>query len=189
MNVLVLGKITSVEDKLKFIIKATIPGEVEDVIAYPFDTLDQPEVGEEVVLFRIETVFGYSYLWQKVKLNDDTRIKVLGSVIDVTQDGITIKSDTEEDSEDPKSFVQINNDGKVIVQTKDNVLIKTDNSVDIETKELNITSNTSEFKGTGNKVIIKGISSPDPQLQGAFCAIPTCPFTGAPHVGNTINII
>lgn len=206
MNRIALGKITEVLDdntypKTKFVIKVDIAGEVEDAIAFPLDTLDQPELGEEVLIFRVETIFGFSYLWKKLKLNDDTRLKVLGSVIDITKDGITISSDPEEDKEDPSSTIYIAKDGSVTISTSDKIdiittnnlnLVSNDkfsldskNNIDIKTDKLKITGTNQGFVST---VTVDGMCTPDPTLNGAFCGIPTCPFTGAPHVGNIIKL-
>lgn len=162
-----LGKVTKVEtnsssgtDRLKFVILFTAEGIVSDAIAYPLNTFDQPEVGDEVAIFELETVFGYSYLYQKLKLNEDTRLRVEGSTIDIDKDRIAIKSEN----------------GDVSIKLK-----KGDFDINVN-GNINLTVNGS-IKLEGNAFV-----PPDATGNGAFCAIKVCPYTGQPHVGNEIKL-
>lgn len=84
---MILGKCTEIVDPLRFVIRFTSKGLIEDkCIAYPIDTFDEPELDCEVVLFELETKYGYSWLWKKMRLFNHTREKILGTVLDMYED-------------------------------------------------------------------------------------------------------
>jgi hypothetical protein len=89
-NNIMLGTVSKIEDPNKFIIRFTIEDYIEDCIAYPIDTFDQPEVGDPIVLFGLESILGYSWMWQKQRLFDHTRLKHDDSVIEIKTDEINI---------------------------------------------------------------------------------------------------
>lgn len=157
-----LAKVTELIDdnshsKLKFVIKFTAKGIVENAVAYPVNVFDQPEVGDEVMIYELETIFGFSYMYQKLKLTDDTRLKVEGSIIDIDKDLITIKSD--------KGDLRVKLDkGDISVSVNGNINLSVKGSIKINSNSCFVPPNTT----------------------GPFNAIPTCPYTGQPHVGNEI---
>lgn len=79
-----------------------------------------------------------------------------------------------------------------IEQCGDKILIKAQNSTitinsdgDINIKSKNITVEGDKIEVKGSQFIRKGKSNTD--MQGGFCGIPVCPFTGAPHTGSIIT--
>ena len=58
--------------------------------ADPIDTFDQPEVGDPIVLYEIESVFGFSFMYKKQRLFDHTRMKLNKSLVDIFDDHIEI---------------------------------------------------------------------------------------------------
>ena len=60
-----LGVISKVEDSKKFIIKFNVDGIIENCIAYPFDMYEfsQPEVGDKIIVYGLETELGHTYMW------------------------------------------------------------------------------------------------------------------------------
>ena len=87
---IMLGVVSKIEDPNKFIIRFTIESLIEDCIAYPFDTFDQPEIGDPIVLFGLESILGYSYMWSKQRHFDYTRLKHTDSVIEIKNEEINI---------------------------------------------------------------------------------------------------
>lgn len=161
-----LAKVTKVDtnqssgtDKLKFVILFSAEGIVKDALAYPLNSMDQPEVGEEVAIFELETVFGYSYLYQKLKLNEDTRLKVQGSVVDIEEDRISVKTET----------------GDVCIKVKDG--------------DLDIQVNGNINLKVNGSIKLVGTAFVTPTGEGPFNAIPTCPYTGLPHSGSEIQLV
>jgi len=112
-------------------------------------------------------------------VKDDTTINIDGNTT------INTKKDT-----------KINTEGNTTIDTKKNTTINSGSNTTIETKNnTNIKTSmncTVECKGAmtvkGASVDIKGAVTHNgraaPTGSGCFCAIPICPFTGAPHVGN-----
>lgn len=191
-----LGRVTKIVDDHKFVIKATIDNLIEDVIAYPIDTFDQPEEGNPVFLYEIESVFGYSYMWKKLRLTDYTKMKLKSSEIKICHDHILIQSGSEEVGEvkdkGGKSWVRINADGSIEVYSENKIIVNTkeiettaDDSIKINTKTCTITANDVNITG-GNLTTTKG-GTCSPTGMGGFCAIPICPLTGVTHLGNKIT--
>jgi len=108
---IMLGVVSKVEDPNKFIIRFKVKGWLEDCIAYPIDTDDQPQVDDPVVLFGLENVFGYSWMYKKQRLLDYTQLKHTNSVINIKKDTIIIQSG--------KSNIELTKDGKVTIDAPD----------------------------------------------------------------------
>lgn len=70
-------------------------------------------------------------------------------------------------------------EGDCSVSSKGNVSVKADGDCNVEGKNITAKGNV---KVTGGTFEAGGIVAPTGS--GALCGIPTCPFTGAPHVGN-----
>jgi hypothetical protein len=178
-----LGVVTKVEDPKKFVIRATVEDLIEDVIAYPIDVYDEPYVGEPIEVRQIETIYGYSFVYQKQRLRDHTLLKIGDCVVDLDGNGesadagtITIKI--------ANASIVLKNGGDIEVTTAANIKVKADGNCNIEA------SGSCEVKSpkvtiTGGQCTIDG--SVAPTGKGAFCGIPACLFTGAPHVGPTSN--
>lgn len=126
---------------------------------------DQETVGEEVVSLAIH-----------------------GNTITINKDGVDFKTD---------SAVTVHIDGDASVEVGGNVTatVSGDMSATIEgdttatiTGDANIEANkatltSTETTLTGGKVIIGGTVTPTGN--GALCGLPSCLFTGAPHIGDT----
>lgn len=164
------GRVTEVVDKKKFIIKFTIETTIEDCIAYPIDTFDEPNVDDPVYLIEIDTPFGYSYMWKKLRLFDHTRLKLLDSVVDIHDDHIEIHAG------DSKSVILVNNDGSIKIKSTD-VKVEATN-VEVKGSNVNITGGILKTGKGGTAA---------PTSKGGFCAIPVCPLTGAPHIGDVLS--
>lgn len=186
------GRVTEVVDDKKFIIKFTVETTIEDCIAYPIDTFDEPNEGDPVYLIEIDTPFGYSYMWKKLRLFDHTRMKLLDSLVDIHDDHVEIHA-----GED-KSVILINNDGTIKIETNDSISVKTktlnveDTDTKIKATNVKVEATSVEVKGSTVNItggILKtgngGVAAPT--SKGGFCAIPICPLTGAPHIGDVLS--
>lgn len=168
--ILGIGRVTQVTDSRKFIIKATITGMIENVTAYPLESSDEPEVGEEIVLFELESEFGYSYLYKKARLFDFTRFKFNDSLIQLTENGIAITTKNGKD-------IFVSSDGDIDVKGNGDINITVSDNAKIKAREVTIDATTINLP--------KGNVSPSEQ--GPFNCIKTCPYTGQPHAGYTMT--
>lgn len=87
-----------------------------------------------------------------------------------------------------KAVLSLLQDGKVKLETPGDIEVKTDGQSSLEATavkikgETTITGNTEIKGGT-----LKTAGTASPTGSGPFCAIPVCPFTAAPHVGDLVN--
>lgn len=170
-----LAKVTKVKDdaergtnRLKFIIQFTAKGVVEDATAYPASVTDQPEVGEEIMVFELETVFGFCYLYQKMKTEDNTRFRIGNSLVDIQPDCIDIACKN-------GNTISITSDGDLTVSTNGNLQLSIKGDADISVGgNCALSAASVEMPQTGTVA---------PTGTGPFCAITTCPYTGLPHTG------
>ena len=92
---------------------------------------------------------------------------------------------------DPGATISITPDGVVTINTKKAVSVATEDSVSIEaSKECTVKGSNVTVSGnvtiTGGSLKTMGTAAVNP-AGGPFCAIPTCLFTGAPHLGNMVQ--
>jgi hypothetical protein len=109
-----------------------------------------------------------------------------GNDLAVDKDGIKVTDTKGNKSVTDNNGIQVEdkNGNKVIfdangIKTEDltgNSLAMTSSGVTLEAKSL------LELKGA----LIKAAGTAVPNGQGGWCAIPTCPYTGIPHVGDTL---
>lgn len=186
---LYLGTVTEIIDDKKFVIKFTIPGMIENAKAFPVDTFDEPNEGDPLLLYGIETIFGYSYLYKKLRLADHTRMKLLDSIIDIFDDHIEITS--------KDTTIMVNGDGTCTIKPKESLTIETkevslknesttlESSSSFEIKSPTITVDGANVTITGGVLTVNG--SVAPTGSGPFCGITVCPFAGVPHVGPKVT--
>lgn len=176
MNIF-LAKVTKVGDdesrgtnRKLFVIRFDAKGVIEDATAYPVCVPDQPEVGEEVLVFELESVFGYCYMYQKVKTEDNTRLRIGGNLIDIRDDGIDMECRD-------GSSISVSADGDIDISTNKALNIRVDGDADVTVGgRCSLKAKTTTFPS----------GTVAPTGSGPFCAIPVCPYTGQPHVGNTL---
>lgn len=173
-----LGKVTSIVDPLKFIIKFTIDNYIEDAIAYPIDTFDEPNEGDPIQVYEIESILGWSFVYKKQRQLDHTRMKLKDSLVDIYEDHVEVHAG------DTKSVVKVNADGSLTIVTNSSVSIET-GEASIKATKATIEANDVNITG-GNLTTVNG-GTATPNGQGGFCGIPVCPLTGAPHIGNKIS--
>lgn len=168
--ILGIGRVSQIIDSRRFKIKATITGLIENVTAYPLESCDEPEVGEEIVLFELESEFGYSYFYKKARLFDFTRFKFNDCVIKLSETGIAIKTENNKE-------IFVSSSGDITVDCESDIDITIKGTANIKANKVNIEAGTIEFP--------KG--SVAPSESGPFNCISVCPYTGAPHAGNIMT--
>lgn len=147
MNIVGLGRITKVMHENKFNIRFTIDGYIEDAMAYPMDMTDVPEIGEPIVVFQLDTVFGQSFLYQKIRVRDFTRFKIGNTEVDLYDDRINITTGS--------NGVSINSDGSVNISTVKDISIS-GNNINIKTDGDTKLESTGTTTVKGDNVVIDG---------------------------------
>ena len=85
------GTIVEVIDPVLYQIKVDIPGIALGVSAFPMrGEIDEPVVGDFVLLRSLDPVFGSYYLYQKIKENDFIGFRSNGKYVDITPDYILL---------------------------------------------------------------------------------------------------
>lgn len=157
-----LGTVSEVIDTDKFVIKFTIREVVEDAKAYPVDTFDEPNIGDPIVVYQLESVFGYCYLYKKLRVADYTRMKLGNSEIDLTNESISITTKN-------GATVTVSSDGAIQIYSAGSIDIQSDTKISLDAPQI-------ESSGS----VVSGAPGP-------FCAIQVCPYSGQPHTGNIVS--
>ncbi len=85
------GTIVEVVNPVLYQIKVDIPGIAVSVNAFPMrGEIDEPRVGDFVLLRSLDPVFSSYYLYQKIKENDFIGFRSNGKIVDITPDYITV---------------------------------------------------------------------------------------------------
>ncbi|MGL4981273.1 MAG: hypothetical protein ACRC4W_00185 [Treponemataceae bacterium] len=131
-------------------------------------------------------------VWEKVENSGwktTTDYRTGTKIIQNKKEDGSIKIEVDQESENDEKLKITIHENEITI-TKDGIDIKTKKSINIKTekdqeiKAQNITiesSGKTEIKGSS--IVIGGTVTP--KGTGALCAIPVCPFSGAPHTGDT----
>ena len=99
------GTITEIIDPVLYQIKVNIPGIIEDILAFPVrGEIDEPRVGDFVLLRSLDPVFNSYFLYQKLKENDYIGFRSNGKMVDITPDYITIGIFTSESNSKKEGY-------------------------------------------------------------------------------------
>ena len=110
---------------------------------------------------------------QESEGEEKATITIHGNVVTVSKDGIEIKTDGK---------VSFTADKDLELNVSGNATIKCDKAASIEAQNVTVKSSLkTEIKG--GQVKLAGTVAPTGS--GALCGLPSCLFTGAPHVGDT----
>jgi hypothetical protein len=250
------GTITEIVDPILYQIKVDIPGMASSVMAFPMrGEIDEPVVGDFVLLRSLDPIFNSYFLYQKIKENDFIGFRSNGKYVDITPDYIllgifdpsTRKNDFEKDGDSeenkndnqeaffedhgdikhggfrpqPTDWIKLDKDGNLEINIRANstitingedkpntIIIKGENEITVEKNSTIAIKGDSSIKVDGSttlecptievksnsKIALSGGGSLEtsagtcaPTGSGGFCGIPTCPFSGAPHIGNKIT--
>lgn len=158
--------VSAVEDDKKFVIRFTVEGLIDNMIAYPIDVTDEPQIGDPILVLRLETIFGYCFMYNKMRLNDVTRLKLKNAEIDITEDAVIISAENKEKGS--SSTVVVNKEGDVEINCSSDIVISSNNKIELSAP------------------IVKCEGRVIPDGQGPFCAIDVCPVTGLPTRGSMV---
>lgn len=211
-EILYAGTIVEILDPVLYEIKVDIPGIIQNVKAYPVrGEIDEPKVGDFVLLKCLDPVYQSYYLYQKLKENDFIGIRSNGKMVDITPEYIQIgifDIDTEyNDNKDEyrpklKDWIKLDKDGNLDINLRKNSTINI-----MGDQENNFNGNLSiKIQGDANLTILgtttvqstkinikgpgtlqcKGTVVPS-ETGGPFIAVPTAPPPGTPMIsGDTI---
>ena len=161
---------TSKED---FIILADIPGVAENVKAFPTkDNLDEPKVGDQVLLTSYDSFYHSYFTYRKLKENDFIGFRAAGKMIDITPEKITIgvfdnNNDSYDDGERPDcsnySSIEMDKNGNITIHAQKNLNIDIDGQTDLTVQgDINVTSKrgTVTIKGAPKIQMNTGLNGP-----------------------------
>lgn len=83
-----------------------------------------------------------------------------------------------------QAVLSLLNDGKVKLETPEKVSVTTETDIEVSASQ-KMTLKAQQMELTGGMLKCKGTATPSGQ--GPFCAIPVCPFTGAPQCGTDVS--
>ena len=175
-----IGTITKILDPDLYTVEVDIPGRNQELRAFPKrGEVDEPRVGDVVVLLELDPTYKSYYLYEKLKENSFIGIRSRGKMIKMTESELTIgifdpaseynDKQEKDTTPEPTSWIKIDKSG--------NINIKTDGKLGLTIE--------GSAKITGGKLETKGTAGTD--MSGPFNCIPTCPFTGAPHSGSIVS--
>lgn len=200
------GTIVEVIDPVLYQIKVDIPGIAIGVPAFPMrGEIDEPRVGDFVLLRSLDPVFKSYYLYQKIKENNFIGFRSNGKMVDITPDYVTVAiydpeteyNDSVKDETfrpEPTDWIKLDKEGnlEVNLRANSNITITGNSEISVSgNSNINVSGLTKltcpDVTITGGKLTMKGNSKADPIEGGPFNAIPTCPFSGAPHCGSIVD--
>lgn len=168
-----LGKIREVIDRVTYEIRVDIDGVVEDKPAFPMrGEVDEPKVGDDVILRNVDPLYGSMYLYSKLKEDEYIGFRSNGKEVTITPESITMRvykrGDKAED-DDYGSYVAkivMKEDGTLLIESKSTLTVKSPDTV---------------IKGPGILTVENPVTIPDPK-GGPFCAFSVAPPPGTPMV-------
>ena len=88
-----IGRVSKVEDRVFYKIRVSVEGIVDDAMAFPMKgEVDEPLIGDKVLLYNIDPEFGSVYLYSRIKEDDFIGFRSNGKIITLispyeTEDG------------------------------------------------------------------------------------------------------
>lgn len=180
-----LGTVVGIDEENKELWKITvdIPGVIKSVPALPVrNQLDEPKVGDVVLLRCLDDHFGSLYLWEKLKEDAFIGFRSAGKEVNITPDFITVgiydieTEYTDDVIPEPTTYVKIDKEGNIEVkagnelgdgkitiiaagdisiETEGNTNIKTTGDTKLTTENVNVEA-TSSATVTSKEVTITG---------------------------------
>ena len=181
------------------IIEADIPGVIQGIRAFPKRSeLNEPKPGDAILLLCLDPILNSYWIYERLKENDFIGIRAAGKMIDITPDYISIgifdKDQEYKEDERPemKTYLKLDSEGNLEIKTSGNTSIEIKGNTNIETSgTTDIKSNgactidSPDVKVTGGKLTVNGQAGAN--LNGPFCALPNCLFTGVSHSIGTVT--
>lgn len=190
-----IGTITKILDPDLYTVEVDIPGRNQELRAFPKrGEVDEPRVGDVVVLLELDPTYKSYYLYEKLKENNFIGIRSRGKMIKMTESELTIgifdpaseynDKQEKDTTPEPTSWIKIDKSGNINIKAGGKLGLTIEGSAEIECKG-SATIKAPSVKITGGKLETKGTAGTD--MNGPFNCIPTCPFTGAPHSGSIVS--
>lgn len=163
MKEIIIGTIVELIDddvytKDLYVVKVDIPGQNKNLYAFPKRSeIDEPRVGEAVLLTEIDPIWHSYYIYEKIKENDFIGIRSRGKVIKFHEDEITIGIDSAMDD----SWYDDNTGADPTPESTSWIKIQKDGTIDINSEvdlKINIDGNSEVTIGGDSKVDISGNS-------------------------------
>lgn len=152
-----IGEVTQVESKEFHIIKFKVDRYIDGQLAYPLGVVDEPVVGDEILLIELDPIFKTAYYYFKKKNDEHIQFRYKGKSISILDSSVEIKS--------KESSIVLKDNGDVDVNGT---------NVTVQGEKINI-NGSSEVKVSGTSTI---------GTPGPFCALSNCLFSGTPHTSN-----
>lgn len=200
MTTYYFGTINKIINRLTYEVLIDIDGIVDKKPAFPFSRgeMDEPKVGDKVVLHNIDPLYGSMYLYTKLKEDEFVGFRSNGKAVEITPDYIEMsvfkfKDSTpgENESQDAHdefgnwyTRVKMTKDGDIIISAgkgkNGNINISVYGDTNINTKGDTNISSDGNINIDSPKVTLKGLQS-IPGVSGALNCIKVCPLTGVTH--------
>lgn len=167
------GTITEIIDPVLYQIKVNIPGIATDILAFPMrGEIDEPRVGDFVLLRSLDPIFNSYFLYQRLKENDHIGFRSNGKMVDITPDYITIGifdpsieyNDVSQEGKyrpEVTDWIKLDKDGNLDINLRTNSTIKIlgDSGIEISGKsDIKVTGDSNVVLETNSKVDISGNS-------------------------------
>lgn len=167
------GTITEIIDPVLYQIKVNIPGIATDILAFPMrGEIDEPRVGDFVLLRSLDPIFNSYFLYQRLKENDHIGFRSNGKMVDITPDYITIGifdpsieyNDVSQEGKyrpEVTDWIKLDKDGNLDINLRTNSTIKIlgDSGIEISGKsDIKVTGDSNVILGANSKVDISGNS-------------------------------
>lgn len=167
------GTITEIIDPVLYQIKVNIPGIATDILAFPMrGEIDEPRVGDFVLLRSLDPIFNSYFLYQRLKENDHIGFRSNGKMVDITPDYITIGifdpsieyNDVSQEGKyrpEVTDWIKLDKDGNLDINLRTNSTIKIlgDSGIEISgNSDIKVTGDSNVILEANSKVDISGNS-------------------------------
>lgn len=119
------------------LIKAKVPGVFDEIRAYPkAGELDEPCVGDQVLLLCLDPYWFSYFIYSKLKESDFIGFRSSGKMLDITPDAMTLSVYGEEQNthlverprKDIKSYIEMEDSGNINIYAKDTIEVNNGNN-------------------------------------------------------------
>lgn len=175
MNNLFIGKVSKVLDLDLYTIEVDIPGYNEALPAFPKrGEVDEPRVGDVVLLTELDPLYKSYYLWEKLKENNFIGVRARGKVLKMSEEEVTLgifdpsdtswydKNDGSDPTPPPTSWIKVTKDGTIDINAEadEKVVIAGNSEVQISGDSKVTVDGNSEITVSGDiKINVSGNAS------------------------------
>lgn len=191
-----LGLLT--KDRLYHEAVVSVPGVFENVLAFPGrNQLDEPKVGDLVVVCSWDPVYNSYCTYEKLKENDFVGFRSSGKMVQINHEKIVVgvfDEGTQYKDDDVPSTIahlEIDKGGNITVHAASNITVEGKNcNITIKgNAEINVNGSTKltspDVTVTGGTLTVDGTS--EATGQGGFCGLKNCIFSGCLHTSHIVS--